>query len=350
MSINNIEIQDDLGNSYYPKTKSTIVMMNDGSTLENKMANHGNHIPAPQTANNKVFLRNDNTWQTITPANIGAANASHGNHVPTTQSANARVFLRNDNTWQTLPSATTSATGIVQLNDATNSTSTTQAATANAVKKAYDLANGKAASNHTHSNYVLTSTGGSTTIHADSDASSASEYALIKAGHNELKVTSSAGGSTVTKGQDKLTFNGNVVYHAGKKPTATELGVVPTSDYTLYTISKNLQVTTSWMDTGIVGNNLPSGSYIVQVSGMTSDATNTWYEIWTGVMSWYNGTTNNTASDEILLHKTGHASNNVELYLRTIRSSGGGYVKLQIACSRAFTKATNVTFKFRKLI
>lgn len=38
---------------------------------------HGNHVPATQTASNKVFLRNDNTWQTITPANIGAAAASH---------------------------------------------------------------------------------------------------------------------------------------------------------------------------------------------------------------------------------------------------------------------------------
>ena len=33
---------------------------------------HGNHVPATQTASNKVFLRNDNTWQTITPSNIGA--------------------------------------------------------------------------------------------------------------------------------------------------------------------------------------------------------------------------------------------------------------------------------------
>lgn len=44
---------------------------------------HGNHVPATQTASNKVFLRNDNTWATITPANIGAqpagsyASASH---------------------------------------------------------------------------------------------------------------------------------------------------------------------------------------------------------------------------------------------------------------------------------
>ena len=37
-----------------------------------------------------------------------------------------------------LPAASTSAAGIAQLNDAINSTSTTQAATANAAKKAYD--------------------------------------------------------------------------------------------------------------------------------------------------------------------------------------------------------------------
>ena len=104
---------------------------------------HGNHVPATQTADNKKFLRNDNTWQTVTPANIGA---------------------------------------------------------------------------------VPTGTGGNITIHADNDASSANEYALIKAGHNELKVASSAGGTTVTKGQDKLTFNGNIVYHAGRKPTLAELG------------------------------------------------------------------------------------------------------------------------------
>ena len=40
-------------------------------------SSHGNHVPATQTASNSVFLRNDNTWQTVTPANIGAAEASH---------------------------------------------------------------------------------------------------------------------------------------------------------------------------------------------------------------------------------------------------------------------------------
>lgn len=99
---------------------------------------------------NKIYHAGDKP----TPSEIGAAAASHGNHVPTTQTANARVFLRNDNTWQTLPSASTSATGIVQLTDSTSSTSTTTAATPNSVKLAYDLANSKASGTHGHNNIV----------------------------------------------------------------------------------------------------------------------------------------------------------------------------------------------------
>jgi hypothetical protein len=53
-----IEVENDLRTSLSSKADS----------------NHGVHIPSPQTADNTVFLRNDNTWQKITPANIGAAN------------------------------------------------------------------------------------------------------------------------------------------------------------------------------------------------------------------------------------------------------------------------------------
>ena len=81
--------------------------------------------------------------------------------------------------------------------------------------------NNKSSITHAHTSIA---SNGNATVQADSDASSTSEYALIKAGHNELKVMSSGGGTNVTKGQDKLTFNGNVVYHAGKKPTATDVG------------------------------------------------------------------------------------------------------------------------------
>ena len=48
-----------------------------------------------------------------------------------------------------LPSGSTTAAGILQLTDSTSSTSTTTAATPNAVKSAYDLAFGKAANNQT---------------------------------------------------------------------------------------------------------------------------------------------------------------------------------------------------------
>ena len=40
-------------------------------------SSHGNHVPAVQTANNATFLRNDNTWQKVTPANIGASESGH---------------------------------------------------------------------------------------------------------------------------------------------------------------------------------------------------------------------------------------------------------------------------------
>lgn len=33
---------------------------------------HGNHVPKLESVNNSRFLRNDNTWQTVTPGNIGA--------------------------------------------------------------------------------------------------------------------------------------------------------------------------------------------------------------------------------------------------------------------------------------
>ena len=49
-------------------------------------ASHGNHVPATQTANNAVFLRNDNTWQTITPTNIGAATATEVSQLKTSVS------------------------------------------------------------------------------------------------------------------------------------------------------------------------------------------------------------------------------------------------------------------------
>lgn len=89
-------------------------------------SSHGNHVPTAETANNAKFLRNDNTWQTVTPANIGAA--------PTSHASSATTYGQ----------ATSSNYGHVKLSDSVSSTSAASSgvgASPKAVKSAYDLAN-----------------------------------------------------------------------------------------------------------------------------------------------------------------------------------------------------------------
>lgn len=125
---------------------------------------------------------------------------------------------------------------------------------------------------------------------------------------------------------------------------------IATTDNTITTITKSLKVTTAWMDTGIRGSNLSTGTYAVQLYVNGSGQGGQWTEYYSGIMSWYNGTTNSADSDEIFLHKAGHATNGQSIYLRTIRESNGGYVRLQIAADNAFTAAVSLVFKFKKLI
>lgn len=122
--------------------------------------------------------------------------------------------------------------------------------------------------------------------------------------------------------------------------------------YSIVTITKSLKVTTDWMDTGIYGTALSSGTYVVQVSGFTASNTPGLYgETWSGIMTWYSDETNSGDSDEILLHNAGHADNGNEIYLKTLRSGrGGNNLRLQIAARVAATNADNVVFKFRRLI
>lgn len=56
-----------------PITPEALNHMEDGIEHANE-----NVLPAPQTADNATFLRNDNTWQKVTPANIGAAPSGFG--------------------------------------------------------------------------------------------------------------------------------------------------------------------------------------------------------------------------------------------------------------------------------
>lgn len=118
----------------------------------------------------------------------------------------------------------------------------------------------------------------------------------------------------------------------------------------LTTITKSLNVTQAWMDTGITSTNLPAnGTYIVQVQVNANDSTGTMYNCYSsGVMSWYKDGTNDTETDEIILHRSGHAYGKT-IYLRTVMQSSG-VLKLQIGASSGIGKAYTYTFKFKRII
>lgn len=66
------------------------------TALSNKAnSSHGNHVPETETANNAKFLRNDNTWATVTPANIGAATSGHTHSAYANQNAFSNVAVGN---------------------------------------------------------------------------------------------------------------------------------------------------------------------------------------------------------------------------------------------------------------
>ena len=101
-----------------------------------------------------------------------------------------------------------------------------------------------------------------------------------------------------------------------------------------------------------------SGTYSVQMFVNDYAVGGTQYsETYSGIMSWTSATnTNNgnsvSAISEIVLHRSGHAANTGITYLRTreTTSVNGGKLKLEIMCNRTYTGASNVVFKFVRLI
>ena len=172
-------------------TDGTMTQAAIKTALDGKAASsHGNHVPTTQTVNNAVFLRNDNTWQTVTPANIGAAASSHthnyagsssaggaansavkatqdsaGQQINTTYikglsvSGKTITYTKGDGTTGTITTqdtnttystGTASASGLTKLYTGTG-TATDGTMTQAAIKSALD---GKAASSHgTHVSY-----------------------------------------------------------------------------------------------------------------------------------------------------------------------------------------------------
>lgn len=121
----------------------------------------------------------------------------------------------------------------------------------------------------------------------------------------------------------------------------------------LYTVTDSLTLSTSWQDTSVNAAELTTGTYIVQVIANDNAVGGGHYSTYySGIMSWYGSDTNETSSDEIVLHRAGHASNSGGLYLRVLRTAtaDAADLKLQVAGQTVNTGATNYTFKFRRMI
>ena len=309
--------------------------------------------------------------------------------------AGTTKYLREDGTW-TVPPNTNTWRGI-QNNLTSDSTSDSLSAAQGKILKG--LVDSKAARNHTHSYLTTEGDNRNTATQPDDyvdriifkglktksaiNYPSSSAYAYLvglrgwsdnTGGDSHELVFDNIGifhrqGSTSWGSWRTILDSNNYSSYAATKnhthSTATQSanGLMSATDkkkldemFGIITITKSLKLTTAWMDTGIAGGNLDSGTYVLQVSGFTYTNNNELYsEVWSGVMTWYKYGTNSGNSDEIILHNAGHADNSNEIYLRTKRnpndSSGkNGTLSLQIAAKINAKAAENITFKFRRLI
>ncbi len=198
---------------------------------------------------------------------------------------------------------------------------------------------------------------------------SSAGYSWMQAGRTDGTATAydlvlqSNGGNVAigkTSANAKLDVYGNTIVTGSLTVTGSisvtgKLNVTDTVDSTdafgLKTFTKSLTLTTSWLDTGISGSDLATGTYILQVLVDNYDVSGGQYtEYYSGVMSWFATGTNSTDYDEIVLHKAGHAPNGNWINLRTLRQSNPGTLKLQIIANGNTSGADNYIFKFRRMI
>jgi hypothetical protein len=174
-------------------------------------------------------------------------------------------------------------------------------------------------------------------------------------------ITLSAGGnSTTLAGSGSVTFpgagtfGGNVTHTGLTMSAGTDVDQLYSPTGMTFTLAAN-----TWTDTGINGNEMPTGVYAmcVYVSDFNSGGEH-YYETYAATISWYGDDTNSTVTDEIAVHRSGHAPNNGDVQFRTARhASGGDKLMLQVKHNKAYSAALDnsdggkiMRFKFRRLI
>lgn len=190
-------------------------------------------------------------------------------------------------------------------------------------------------------------------IYAGSDISAYNIY--YRGGSNYGHIGSSTTPFKDLYLKDAIYADGNRLDLPDSAGTIALISDIPSTDQ-IITIEKTLTGNTSWTNTGIAGPDLETGTYIIQalVGPEGGSFASLWSERWSGVMSWYASNTNNTNSDEIILHNSGHADNDNDFFLRTKHDgetrSGTKYLSLQYAFKNSNANSATVTFKFRRMI
>ena len=142
----------------------------------------------------------------------------------------------------------------------------------------------------------------------------------------------------------KLDVNGSVQHKGLVTTSGTNIDQIKS-------FTKSLSfANTTWTDTTISGNDLVTGSYIVQIYSDEQASNMNYNEYYTGFMSWYDSSTNSTETSEIILHAAGHAPNSNHIYLRVLRQSGNASLKLQMRRDIATNTSKDYIFKFRRMI
>ena len=190
---------------------------------------HGNHVPATQSANNAVYLRNDNTWQTITPEKIGAAAASHTHNYFSSTGGDIKgdVFFRDDYTINWTRNTDYAAIGF--KNTADNDTDS----------------------------YMYFRTG-----------DNGNEY--FKFQHK----TSSGETEWMSIKGDGVRIKGNLVYHQGNKPPASDIIQSSTHRFVSDTEKNTWNAKASTAVATTSANGLMTSAMVTKLNGIATNANN----------------------------------------------------------------------------
>lgn len=121
---------------------------------------------------------------------------------------------------------------------------------------------------------------------------------------------------------------------------------------TIKEFTKSIQLpANTWTDVGINGQDLQTGTYIMQVwMNSNSEQTGQWNERISGILTWFEGSTNSEDADDIPISKSGHAKNAHNIKLRITRTLNSGRLKLQMYDDKQWYGKADVVFRFKRLL